>query len=217
MHSLNRQRANIVFSNLIDRDLVLTPELAAKRERIFERDGVLRWHDSIVGRCSIGVSTKELIRFLGYSESTSASFRSTDDRMTALLDIFQAEQYVLYHDQSRRQACIILKKGASATSSLKAWSHALVVARQGNNIGRHYESGDNVHAALRTQEKKKLLEREGAMTTDTFEPTLDVMRKTLLDHSAHFSSHMQRLKAAGWDVDTAALETRPAFRFALDD
>ncbi|TKA67954.1 hypothetical protein B0A49_07548 [Cryomyces minteri] len=50
MRTLNRQRANLVFSHLIEDDEVLTPEEVSKKERIFDWDGVLKaW------ACAIGM------------------------------------------------------------------------------------------------------------------------------------------------------------------
>src|ERR1700709_848660 len=67
MRTLNRQRANLVFSTFLEDSKSIhkeqslkalpTPEEISLRERIFERDGVLRWKGSeIIGYCEIGVS-----------------------------------------------------------------------------------------------------------------------------------------------------------------
>ncbi|TKA71199.1 hypothetical protein B0A49_06127 [Cryomyces minteri] len=56
MRTLNRQRANLVFSHLIEDDEVLTPEEVSKKERIFDWDGVVRWKGGqVIGHVKIGL------------------------------------------------------------------------------------------------------------------------------------------------------------------
>jgi hypothetical protein len=211
MHSLNRQRANIVFSTLVDKDVVLTPEQVAQHERIFERDGVLRWKASdILGHCKIGISLKGMLDSISHSEAATGAFRGVDSQIRSLIDLYRHEEYVLWYDRYHRQAYIILKGGVSTTSMLKAWSHALVLAREANSAKTHYDDGDE-SVAMTSQEKVV----SGVTGTRQFQQTMSLLQKTLVEFSPLFDTYPQRLKAAGWDLDTAVLETTPGHRSAF--
>jgi hypothetical protein len=209
MHSLNRQRANIVFSTLVDKDVVLTPEQVAAQERVFERDGILRWRAStMLGYCSIGSSFNSLLRSFGTAEPFSGAFRgAVQSQVSELMMLYSGEEYVCWYDVQRRQAYIILKEGASQISQLKAWSHMLNVAKQATIAKTGYEQ----HVA--TVSHKKANVRDTGMRQ--FHETAKLLQESLRDHSASFDAHAERLKAAGWDLDMAVLETRPGYRFAV--
>ena len=212
MHSLNRQRANIVFSSLIDADAVLTPQQVAQQERIFERDGVLRWRAStILGYCKIGVSLKTLLISLRHSQSSSGSFRGVESQVSELMEVYRREEYVVWYHLDKHQAYIILKEGTSPRSQLKAWSHALLVAREAKS---HYDDNDK-GVAMTSQEK--IISEATETGTRQFQQTMSLLRKTLMDHSTRFDAYAERLEAAGWDLHTAVLETRPGYRFAFVD
>ncbi len=62
MQTLNRQRANIVLSYIFEKDEILTPRQVSQMERIFERDGALRWcNGGVIGRCHFGVRLETLL------------------------------------------------------------------------------------------------------------------------------------------------------------
>jgi hypothetical protein len=207
MHTLNRQRANIVFSTLVDKDIVLTPEQAAQQERIFEKDGVLRWRASaILGYCKIGVPLKALLQSLGRQETSSGSFRQLDPEISDLMDLYQQEQYVLWYDSEQHRAFIALKDGATSTSQLKGWCHALRVAREAKS------SDDEGEVAILS---RKATSAESSSNKNR--QVVNLLRRTLVDHSKNFEAYLERLKATGWDLDTAALETKPGYRFASVD
>lgn len=208
MTTLNRQRANIVFSTLFqpkhdehkdknkDRqqhNRILTPEETSKLERIFERDGVLRdsSSSSILGFCMIGVSIKDLFQLSSldhdhdkHSNSNPNSIRDVGFDVSALFKIFKAEGYILWFSAVQRQGVIVLKDGASAATQLKAWSHALLVSQ-------HLASGKRP------------------------ESLLDILEATLQQRSGAFEDECRRLREAGWDIDTAALETRAGRRVSF--
>ena len=100
MTTLNRQRANIVFSALLESDGallsldhglgqdvpdgdgrrdILTPAQVAERELIFERDGVVKWHPSTsrptpttLGTAKIGVSIHEYLSTAAATTTTGS-------------------------------------------------------------------------------------------------------------------------------------------------
>ncbi|KAK2763912.1 hypothetical protein FQN54_009531 [Arachnomyces sp. PD_36] len=189
MTSLNRQRANIVFSTLYDEDRIPSVEEVSQKERIFERDGVLRWKASStsLGYARIGAPLKELLLTASTSTDHGTSIRSPGIDIPALLALFEKEEYILWFDGARRRATIVLKRDVSPTSQLKAWSHALLVARKA--------------------------ETQSTTTGGDKSPTtLDIFESTLKGHSQKFDGHISRLREAGWDVETASLETTPGKR-----
>lgn len=192
MRTLNRQRANIVFSTLFDTDTVLSPEEVSKRERIFERDGVLRWRgENVLGYCEIGVPLSRILRSLVPGTETTGSIREPDVRLSQVWDLYRDEDYILWYDSPKAEAMVVLKDKASPTSQLKAWAQALSVAY--------------VHQQQLKEGQKPLHE----------EDTYTVLKDTLADLSRTFESNLQRLKAAGWDIDTAALETSSGRRILI--
>ena len=62
VHSINRHRANIIFSSLIEDGIALSPKQVAQRERIFNRTSTVRWYGSRrIGSCEIGITTAKLL------------------------------------------------------------------------------------------------------------------------------------------------------------
>lgn len=192
MDTLNRQRANIVFSTLLDSNKILTPESVSRRERVFERDGVLRWGTQLIGRAKIGVCLQTLLTSFGSAHSTTGSYRSASLELENLLEVFRLEDYLLWYDSSHRAVYIVLKEGASASSQLKAWAHSLWAAR-------HYQ----INHAI------------GAESSD--KGTLQLLASTLGELSSRWATDMDSLTAAGWDIGTASLETTSATRISLSE
>ncbi|OXV07670.1 hypothetical protein Egran_04565 [Elaphomyces granulatus] len=229
MTSLNRQRANIVFSTLLDSDQeldletlicggrdtqdtpiktwsrlyrTLRPEEVARRERIFERDGVLRWipeslssSQPVIGFCQIGGSLQDLVILMMNQRSSSSS----PDLLHGLIRLFSLEAYVLFisHRANIPQAFIVLKKGCTPVQQLKAWTHALLVSRV---LSRRTEE----HSHLKQQQQH-------IFNIVTISYTLD-----FLNQDSRFERlYVQKLVEVGWDLNIAALETRPGRRITI--
>ena len=192
MHTLNRQRANIVLSNFLANDKVLTPEEVSSQERIFEMDGVLRWKGSkILGRAKIGVTLTSLATCMASRHSVTGSIRiRTAVDMTKLVDVYRHEEYMLSYEAASRTAYIVLKEGASSTSQLKAWTHALWIAHR--------------HAAIQA-------------TGDALDEmaTSRLTEATLRDLSSQWRGCLERLKTSGWDTEVANLETTSGTRIQI--
>ncbi|KAL8886364.1 MAG: hypothetical protein Q9215_005911 [Flavoplaca cf. flavocitrina] len=126
LHSLNRQRANLVISTYLDRDKVLTPKEVSVQEWIFEWDGVLRWRSSSpLAAARIGSSLQVLLASLGPARKRSqrtGSIRDTEARLTRLIRLYSQEEFLVWYDAPQRLGHIILKEGAAAESQLKAWA-----------------------------------------------------------------------------------------------
>ena len=199
MRSLNRQRANIVFGNLLANDKLLTPTQVSQQERVFERDGAMRnAHDKIMGYARIGVSFGELVEHLEVPEQSripKSSMQVRSSCLNILMDIFhpQRAEYILWLDSRTRRCWIVLRQNCSVGSQLRAWYTSFVAL---NNL-----------MTVTTTNKKA-----GTVGLLSTEDTLDVLRKAQLHTQTHFTAIEKRLETAGWDLNTAALETRSGFR-----
>ncbi|KAG0633374.1 vitamin B6 photo-protection and homoeostasis-domain-containing protein [Tuber brumale] len=194
LRTLNRQRANIVCSAFFATGEILTPRQAARRERIFEKDGVLRWGGSgVLGNAEIGVKLTALIRSLRQSPECKEGGEGVSP--AELANIFQNEKYLLWYDVQRRLVTICLKEKVSPEEQLKSWVHALVLARE---IRHHWP-------------------KEGADNSDrpSQRAILDTVRRSLDDIGMSFTPMLWRLKEVGWDLDVAVLETVPGYRVSI--
>ncbi|KDN60484.1 hypothetical protein CSUB01_06044 [Colletotrichum sublineola] len=204
--SFNRQRANIAFSALFSKDLVLTPVHVSEKERIFEKRGgsVFRWNSGkVLGHCDYGVSLQEILRSLANGNERMKYFHLSSVKLTTLLTVYEKEQYILwcvvsepvYYDAgSRIKVMVVLKNGVSPRSQLKAWFHGLLLARR-----------------LSRQEKSELL----PVGLDQ-QAMLSHIQATLGIANAKFEKYMGKLSMAGWNLQISALETRSGSRITLE-
>jgi hypothetical protein len=189
MHSLNRQRATILFAHLLAYNKVLRPRDVAKHERIFELDGALRSsNDQLIGSGRVGASLEEVARGLASAEGQPGRAKSAlveSAKLDRLLAIFKDEDYIIWFDSKMREALIVLKKAATPSSQLRAWCHAVHVAGE-------VTSGTN-----------------GVNTAATI---LELIASSLKHTSKVFDDRRQDLIAAGWTLDIALLEVQPGVR-----
>jgi len=194
MRSLNRQRANIVLSHMIQHEKALDPTEVSKRERIFERDGVLRWTDGqVVGYGRIGVKLQTLLERLAPSHEKTRSVRLEAVELSELMKLYKDESYILWFDVSTSEAFIVLKQGSTPNTQLKAWTQALLVAWRAKKAT-----------------KQPLASRESGA-----ESPLSELHLTLRQIRETFEEYAERLRTAGWDLDIAALETRSGTRTVI--
>lgn len=205
MTSLNRQRANIVFSHLLHptRPSVLSPTAVSEQERVFEWDGIVRTHDDChLGKCTIGVSLQTLLtRINGSPRIQSGAFSKLFVNVADLLEVFANEGYVLWcpfrtpHDSIEMEVLIVLKKNSTTLDQLKAWMHAMLVLRS-------RQATDPSTALAKPDE-------------DEARQLLNELRATLEQANQVLHQYAPALRSAGWDLDTAALETRAGVRALL--
>lgn len=188
MHSLNRQRANIVLSNLLQDKKALTPQEVSIEERIFEWDGVLRWRGSVpIAKARIGVSLGSLLSAVEPAHDVTGAIRDSNFVLQRLTRIYEREDFLMWYDASRTVA-IVLKEQASPRTQLKAWALALWVAHR-------LEDGDATSAMV--------------------DKMLDVIELALMEISNQWAELIERIEAAGWDIDIGHLETTSATRIRL--
>jgi Vitamin B6 photo-protection and homoeostasis len=194
MRTLNRQRANIVFSALMEGERLLTPEDASKQEFVFEKDGVLRWQGrKTLGTCEIGLAFRDMLQAIGGQvTSQTGSFKHLSISLSSLLDIFVTEQYILWFNPVTEKAVIALKDRATTISQLKAWSHALRVAR----------------ICSKAKMRKMDLSPQAIVK---------ILEDTQRTHNITFERHIKQLEDAGWNTSTAALETNPGRRICVEE
>jgi Vitamin B6 photo-protection and homoeostasis len=194
MRTLNRQRANVVFSALMADDEALTPEGAAKQEFIFEKDGTLRWQGiKRLGTCHIGLAFGDLLLAIGSEVSPrTGSFKQLSVSLASLLEVFSAEDYILWFNPANQTARIALKDRSTTVSQLKAWSHALRVAQ----------------ACSEATTRKVNLDAQA---------TLMILKDTLRMHNETFDKYLKRLEDAGWNTSIAVLETRLGRRIRVEE
>ncbi|KAF2872431.1 vitamin B6 photo-protection and homoeostasis-domain-containing protein, partial [Massariosphaeria phaeospora] len=198
MRCLNRQRANIVFSAILHENAVPRPRDVSQRERIFERDGVLRWADDrILGHCSIGVPMQTVLQHLGLRHKQSGSVELQAVTLSDLVQIFHGEAYVLWYDSEQSDAWIVLKQGCTPIDQLKAWAQALLLAQRAHVRGKHKEQ-------VTTERRHQGDGGRLAELTVTLEETQKL-----------FDTYANRLVEVGWDLDTAALETQAGMRLKV--
>ncbi|MCJ1473240.1 hypothetical protein MMC13_001891 [Lambiella insularis] len=176
------------MSTFFEQREVLRPEEVSTRERIFERDGVLRWlGSSVIGRAKIGVTLQTIVNVQSQAHRTKASVRLQSLDLEKLLRVYQDEDYVLWYSDSTRLALIALKDGASGATQLKAWSQALMVAH-------------------------KLIKDDATSAKLSENATLMQLSATLRELSTNWADTLAALKVAGWAFDTANLETTSSTR-----
>lgn len=186
LHSLNRQRANIVLSNLLVDNRVMTPEEVSSQERIFDWDGVLRWRGSLpFAKATIGVPLLSLLKTLAPAHIVTGAMRDGDLILERLVEIYSQEDFLVWYDSPKRMAYIVLKDQAAAKAQLKAWALALWSAHR---FGKQYATGANTGTLLQ------------------------LLEITLRDISNQWGDSVERMRAAGWDVDIANLETSSGSR-----
>ena len=190
MHRLNRQRANLVISNFLEQGKVLTPEEVSHQERIFDWDGILRWNGrSLSAKARIGIPLQEMLNSIAPSHQTTSSIKSPETQIAALTKLYREEEYIMWYSKSQRCAYIVLKEGASPSSQLRGWAHALFTVQRSHN-----------RSMKDAEESQKILELVGS---------------TLESICEHWEDFLKRLKEKGWDVEIASLESAPGTRIRL--
>lgn len=188
--SINRQRANFIFSSLIENSHAPSPVEVAKEEHVFAHGSTLRWKGSeSIGTCEIGAPFTELLRQIGKLHSKTGSALNLSVNVHELLDVFAEEQYLLWIDTGKRRAVIILLEGATVQSQLRAWAHALRA----------------MYSLKNTKE-----------TNPSAIDILHLLRSTLREQNARFPDWIRKLETAGWNIHTPAMETKPVKRIVFD-
>lgn len=167
----------------------MTPEDVSSQERIFEWDGVLRWKGSLpFAEAEIGVTLHNLLKTLAPAHTVTGAISDGDLIFERMVKLYSHEDFLVWYDPPKRTAHIVLKGQASAKAQLKAWALALWTAHR---FEQQYATGANT------------------------ESLLQLLETTLRDISDQWDDSLDRIRAAGWDVDIANLETSPGSRIRV--
>ena len=170
MCTLNRQRATIVFSHLVAYDTVLDPRQVSVKERIFERDGVIRdAQDKILGRCRIGVSLSRSFEGSTGTTTTGQSILCPVNEIVDLFSLFEKEKYVLRTmGHPANITHILLKNGCGPRDQLKAWCTA-ILAFHATRSGQRGDSKREMSDSLWTVIEQKLSDAGWDLDTGALE------------------------------------------------
>ncbi|ORY63315.1 vitamin B6 photo-protection and homoeostasis-domain-containing protein [Pseudomassariella vexata] len=200
MRSLNRQRANIVFSNLLDKNKVLDPAEVSQRESIFAKRGgsTLRGKNgTLIGHCDFGVSLQTLISSLSQNgrHGKTGSSRLGPVDLSTLTRLFRHQGYLLWYERqsprwndtpsSTTRVLVVLKEEVTTEQQLRAWYHALILARRVLDVTNSKMDASDSHE----------------------EQSLSHVGVTLDQVQASFDAHARRLRDVGWNLDIPVLET----------
>lgn len=187
MQSLNRQRACILMSTLIENGHVLTPAQVKNQEEIFSQGSNMKWKTCQThGTCHIGVSLQTLLQSMGMQSSQTGSFKDLDN-LSELLNLFKDQHYLLWHDVRTTNTSVVLKQEASPLDHVKAWTHALILANE-------------------IQHGPRDVTAPWMMTT---------IMNTLDKSNSLFTTHLAAIKAAGWDLSIPHMETKSGSRISI--
>jgi Vitamin B6 photo-protection and homoeostasis len=199
MQTLNRQRANLVFSSLLKqlandkmtdrgtngllRLAYPTPEEVRLQERVFERDGVLRWNGEVLGYCKLGVDLRSILNCFGTPDrKTGSQSGSQMLQFSELLRVFKGCGYIVWYDEPRKTFLVVLEEVASPVTLLKAWMFALYFAK----FGTIKEGGSLIEALEDTRSYISQIEE-------------DLIRKV----------------GQTWDLEVSAMETQSGTRIRM--
>lgn len=229
--TLNRQRANLVFSRLMQDDTMLTPAEVSHQERIFESDGLLRWQgssssssssSSSLGWAQMGVSLSLFLANLsavvaaapassGHKSSGAASTR--DQLLGEVIRVHEHEQFLVWYDRDRRFATVVLKAAATPRDQLKAWAVVLLVARNCCSDA----AGASSAALSFSSSVFPAGDRPNATRAVVNEDAVRLTRSALEQVNNRWEQWTERLERVGFRVDVGNLETTVGHRVRFLD
>ncbi|EAW11174.1 RUS1 family protein [Aspergillus clavatus NRRL 1] len=240
MTSLNRQRANIVFSTLLDSDPAFTlapdpqsntaslplplpnpptPAQVSYHETIFERDGLLAWKPISVSSTPLPTLKLgyahigvSLTRFLRLKSSSSSRSRSSPPPLTLLATLFADEEYILFITQASSRPTSAPTYHAGILLKRSCGARAQLKAWAHALLAARVLSSSASASAFSSLDSGE--EREGEGEGRLLGVVADTLR--FLNRGDRFGEYLRVLEAAGWDLDIAALETRSGRRIAVD-
>ena len=204
LRTLNRQRAGLVFAALFAGRGVKGPDDVYSEERIFERDGVVRSNTGkAIGWAKIGIPVEEIVRQMHQQTNTTTqpetSLQSNkhptqdfeDNPMAAMINLFSESNYILFPDRSRQTILISLAENISPIQQLQSWAHAILVLQR--------------FSTLSATDRRSIPDSR----------VWDIIQSTKHILNTRWNDDVSVLRAAGWDLNTASLETRTGTRYRM--
>ncbi|KAF7620013.1 hypothetical protein AFLA_001631 [Aspergillus flavus NRRL3357] len=226
MTSLNRQRANIVFSTLLNSDTDLdianfnpthethptpkhskatqsqkqwqipTPAQVSKQEKIFETDGILRWVSAPSTQHKLGTCRIGVSLEQFLAPSSTRTGSGSLKTSTPMSDLSSLFKSEDY--------LLFLHRNR------QSWD-ARILLKTSSTTQTQLKAWMHVLLAARV-----LCSSAKEMRTQEIEYIMDTISKTLtfLNDGSRTDQYMSALTEAGWDLNVAALETRSGRRIA---
>ncbi|GLA10115.1 hypothetical protein AnigIFM60653_001500 [Aspergillus niger] len=242
MTSLNRQRANIVFSTLLNTDpdltrllhpepskqqqtpaqhshqppswKTLTPAQVSKKEKIFETDGILRWSPTMKPPQTLGYCRIgiSLHQFLS-STAPSSSTRSTTSSRSLRTPVPIPQLTTLFN----KEDYILYLTNSSRSSKKNPTWHANILLKNTTTSQSQLKAWAHALLAARILSTSSAATADSTSTSDQVETTMNVLERTLefLNEGSRFNRYTAALIDNGWDLSIAALETRSGRRVVV--
>ncbi|KAI2919733.1 hypothetical protein CBS63078_2830 [Aspergillus niger] len=242
MTSLNRQRANIVFSTLLNTDpdltrllhpepskqqqtpaqhshqppswKTLTPAQVSKKEKIFETDGILRWSPTMKPPQTLGYCRIgiSLHQFLS-STAPSSSTRSTTSSRSLRTPVPIPQLTTLFN----KEDYILYLTNSSRSSRKNPTWHANILLKNTTTSQSQLKAWAHALLAARVLSTSSAATADSTSTSDQVETTMNVLERTLefLNEGSRFNRYTTALIDNGWDLGIAALETRSGRRVVV--
>ena len=201
MKTLNRQRANLLFSMYLSHieeyddfknigsgeQRFLAPSDISPLERIFERDGILRWKGGkAIGFCEIGVPVTRILDIISKSRASHGTYLEAEPIFTRLLEEFANDDYIIWYDEKSKTFLVSLKAASTALTQLHSWMHVLLLAHRLQKLSYAKLELLSIIAEIRN--------------------TLKPLSLQVLE---------DQLQKAGWDTELGALETKSGTRIIM--
>ena len=188
LRGLNRVRAGLVLSRVLQGRQDVSVEEVAKDEGVFERGDELRLEGVVKGHCCFG-GVEDLLRCMGCVKMKgSGAYSANEDVLGQLLDVFKTEHYLLWFSEENRECVICLKDNANVEVQLKAWCHAMVFAGKDR-----YD-----------------------LKISSMDPKLTSLQATLNVNSNIWKEVLQVVRSAGWDLSSSTLDVASESRICAD-
>ncbi|PNS14090.1 hypothetical protein CAC42_6603 [Sphaceloma murrayae] len=212
MRTLNRQRAGLVMGEWIEGGTVLGPEEVRLRERVFERDGIVRDRmGNVLGWCRIGISFEDYLLQAGKGKRAGGhAFHVQQQVLNDVDNIDRGGQrgYLIHVDGRSRQCSIALGKRCEVRDQVKAW----FTAYRALQLLQHGQVEDSHREGLVQAVTDGTDDDSSPMGLTNLSSSVEQAAQAYADEA--FPELAKRLEEVGWDLDTGALETRRGSRFA---
>ena len=244
MRTINRQRANLIFSSILDQISIAEeevpdikkrskfwcpvpdemewpePESVMLQERVFERDGVLRWKGKVLGYCKLGVDLGSVI----WPEPESVMLQER---------VFERDGVLRW----KGKVLGYCKLGVDLGSVIKCFGSGNAVTGShlsdtATTLSKLFDVFKYEKYVVWYDEPRKtflVVLEEGAETCDMLSAWMFALwfaksgkppSKTMMEALGHTAAYMrsidreifQRLGELDWDLETGAMETKSGVR-----
>jgi hypothetical protein len=152
-------------------------------------------YNEIVGYCTIGAPMSKLVKLLATQQYSSTKSSVLErDMLGKILTVFEDSDYVLWFENSSYPShlIVVIKHGASPSDLLRAWWHALELARVLDAVCKTSTLFSKNHEQI------------------------ELLKFTKQSADAMFQEYNTKLKEKGWDMNQGALEIPSSGRISIN-